>query len=214
MTLRSIALTLLALLPACRKPEPAKQEVEKPRQPEISQPTAKKLTIAESGMVASLIDPAKLATLGDRATNPRIMKIMAILVTAKTSGKNPETIVNGAVEKIGWENTDRGRLTANAILRNLEILEKLGSTTPEDLAELKKGRSPIVRLGPYAGDFVSVDHVIPRAIVPELDNVVANLELMPLKMNQSKNDKVGDRQRSLAQKLHAAGLLENPEKVR
>jgi hypothetical protein len=40
-----------------------------------------------------------------------------------------------------------------------------------------------------------------------LDNVIANLEFMPLKMNRSKNDKVGERQLSLARKLHAAGLL-------
>ena len=32
----------------------------------------------------------------------------------------------------------------------------------------------------YAGDQLSVDHIIPRAVVPELDNVIANLELMPL----------------------------------
>lgn len=46
-----------------------------------------------------------------------------------------------------------------------------------------------------------------RAVVPELDNVIANLELMPLRMNESKNDKIGERQRSYAQKLHAAALL-------
>ena len=29
--------------------------------------------------------------------------------------------------------------------------------------------------------------IIPRAVVPELDNVIANLELMPLRMNESKS---------------------------
>jgi hypothetical protein len=29
-----------------------------------------------------------------------------------------------------------------------------------------------------------VDHIIPRAVVPELDNVIANLELMPLHLNE------------------------------
>ena len=212
MTLRSISLILLALSSvACRKPEPRRQEVEKPRQPEIVQPAAKKPTFVESAQVASLIDPAKLATLKSRGSNPRIFKITAILYAAKTSGKNPETIVNGAVTQIGWENTDKGRLTADAILRNLEILEKLGSTTPEDLAELKKGRSPTVRTGPSTGDIVSVDHIIPRAIVPELDNVIANLELMPLRANQSKGDSIGPKQRDLARQLHGAGLLKNPE---
>lgn len=42
---------------------------------------------------------------------------------------------------------------------------------------------------------LSVDHIIPRAVVPELENVIANLELMPLRLNESMNAKIGDRQR-------------------
>lgn len=213
--LRSLALILLAILPSCRKPEPARQEIEKPRPPEIVQPAAaKKPTFAESAQIASLIDPAKLATLKDRGANPRILKIVAILFQAKTNGKNPVEITNQAIEKIGWDGTDKGRMTAAAILLNLEILEKLGSTKPEDIAELRRGRSPTVRLGPSIGDIVSVDHIIPRAIAPELDNVIANLELMPLKLNQSKNDSIGGKQRDLARQLHVAGLFADPSKVR
>ncbi len=52
-----------------------------------------------------------------------------------------------------------------------------------------------------------MDHIIPRAVCPELDNVIANLELMPLRMNESKNAKVGERQLSLAKTFRAAGLL-------
>jgi hypothetical protein len=37
--------------------------------------------------------------------------------------------------------------------------------------------------------------------------VIANIELMPLRMNESKNDKIGPRQLALAKKLHSAGLL-------
>ena len=37
--------------------------------------------------------------------------------------------------------------------------------------------------------------------------MIANLELMPLRMNESKNDKIGARQLDLAKKLHSAGLL-------
>ena len=72
---------------------------------------------------------------------------------------------------------------------------------------MRRGKSPTVMKGPYKGDQLSVDHIIPRAVCPELDNVIANLELMPLRMNESKNDKIGDRQLSLAQKFHQAGLL-------
>ena len=72
---------------------------------------------------------------------------------------------------------------------------------------MRRGKAPTVRRGPYAGDQLSVDHIIPRAVCPELDNVIANLELMPTRMNSSKRDKIGARQLDLAKKLHAAGLL-------
>jgi len=52
-----------------------------------------------------------------------------------------------------------------------------------------------------------VDHIVPRAGVPELDNVIDNLKLTPLRMNESKNDKIGDRQRDMAKKSYQAGLL-------
>ena len=55
---------------------------------------------------------------------------------------------------------------------------------------------------------------IPRTIIfllfpfrPELDNVIANLELMPLRLNERKNAKTGSRQRDLANKFYQAGLL-------
>lgn len=75
------------------------------------------------------------------------------------------------------------------------------------MAELRRGNAATVRRGPYAGEQLSVDHVIPRAIVPELDNVIANLELMPQRMNSRKGASVTGRQRDLARKLYEAGLL-------
>lgn len=40
-----------------------------------------------------------------------------------------------------------------------------------------------------------------------LNNVIANLELMPGKLNSSKGDNIGDRQRAYARKFQAAGVL-------
>ena len=60
---------------------------------------------------------------------------------------------------------------------------------------------PVFRHGLAA----TTDSPEPLAIWP--GNVIANLELMPLRMNESKNDKVGARQLDLARKLNAAGLL-------
>jgi hypothetical protein len=42
--------------------------------------------------------------------------------------------------------------------------------------------------------------------VPELDNVIANLELLPLALNQRKNSKIGDRQRDLTGQLLSTSI--------
>jgi hypothetical protein len=160
-----------------------------------------------ANLIQSLIEPAKLATLGERGANPRIQKITVILWQAKQDGQDPAKVAEKAVNLIGWGSTEKGRLTAAAMVRNLTILERLGGTTPGDLDDLRRGKTAEVRRGPYAGEIISVDHIIPRAVAPELDNVIANLELMPLSLNKEKKDKVGDRQVSLARQLHAAGLL-------
>lgn len=158
-------------------------------------------------LIQSLIDPAKLATLGDRGANPRIQKVTVILWEAKLQGHDPAVVAGNAVKLIGWNGTAKGDLTAAAMVRNVVILERLGSITEEDIHAMKRGKAPIVRRGPYVGEIVSVDHIIPRSVAPELDNVIANLELMPLSVNQKKGNKVGDRQVSLAKSLHNAGIL-------
>jgi hypothetical protein len=71
---------------------------------------------------------------------------------------------------------------------------------------MRRGRAPTVTRGPYAGDELSVDHIIPLAVMPQLDHVIANLELMPLRMNRRKGDKMDQRQRALESQLRKAGL--------
>ena len=67
--------------------------------------------------------------------------------------------------------------------RNPEIATKLGCTDDQGMADMRSGQSPTIRIGPYSGDELSVDHIIPRSIHPEFDCVLANLELMPLSLN-------------------------------
>ncbi len=157
--------------------------------------------------LASLIDPAKLATLGPRGANPRVQKAVYWLAQARREGQKPAQVLDRAVARAGLTNALAAKLTKEALLRNLDIAQKLGALDPEGLAEMRRGKAPTVRRGPYQGDQLSVDHIIPRAVCPELDNVIANLELMPQRMNAQKNAKVGARQRALAQKLCEAGLL-------
>jgi hypothetical protein len=157
--------------------------------------------------IASLIDPAKLATLGKRGANTRVQKAVYWLEAARKQGEKPAKVLDRAVALAGYKHSDAATLTKDALLRNLDIAEKLGCLDDAGLTEMKRGKAATVRKGPYNGDQLSVDHIVSRAVVPELDNVIANLELMPLRMNESKNDRVGARQTDLARKFNKAGLL-------
>lgn len=156
--------------------------------------------------VSSLVDPAKLSTLGERGANPRVQKYVARLAQAEMDHFSADTIAVEALRMAGMRN-EAARLTAKMMVRNLKIAERLGCLNQAGLEEMRKGRSPTVRKGPYKGQELSVDHIIPVAVAPELDKVIANLELLPLKMNQTKSNRIGDRQLSLAHDLFEAGLL-------
>ena len=160
-----------------------------------------------AGQIASLIQPSKLATLGERKANPRVQKVVYWLSVARTEGRDVAVVAASAVAKAGYPTKLAAQLTVDAMLRNLDIAGKLGCLDKAGLKEMRQGKAPTVMKGPFKGDQLSVDHIIPRAVCPELDNVIANLELMPLRMNESKNARIGDRQRDMARKFHQAGLL-------
>jgi hypothetical protein len=44
-------------------------------------------------------------------------------------------------------------------------------------------------------------------VAPQLDHVIANLELMPLRMNIGKRDKMGQRQLDQVARLRSGGLF-------
>jgi hypothetical protein len=84
-----------------------------------------------------------------------------------------------------------------------------GQEAAEVLATVKRSHLPwLARAkGPYKGEIATGDHIIPRSICTELDNVLINLEFMPETLNQNKGAKVGDRQVQLARKWAKAGVL-------
>lgn len=157
--------------------------------------------------IATLIAPEKLVTLKPGAANQRLQKAVALLEKARIAGESVERTAQLAVARAGYTNREAATLTAQSLTRNHEIARKLGCLTASGLSEMRRGHSPTITLGPYMDQELSVDHIIPKALVPELDRVVANLELLPLRVNQRKSDLVGDRQLSLARKLHEARLL-------
>ena len=97
-----------------------------------------------------LIDPAKLATLGQRGANPRIQKAVAILADAQADGAKPAEVARRAVERAGYTG-GAAELTTAALLRNLDIAGKLGCLDSTNLAAMRRGNSPTARAGPYAG---------------------------------------------------------------
>jgi hypothetical protein len=157
--------------------------------------------------IAPLIDPAKLATLGSRGANPRVQKYVYWFEMARRDKAAPGGVIDLALRSVGMTNVDAAELTRAAMLRNLKIADRLGCLDAEGMEEMRHGKAGTVRRGPYMDDQLSVDHIIPRSVCPELDNMIANLELMPSRMNAKKNSKVGQRQRDLAEKLYRAGLL-------
>jgi len=158
--------------------------------------------------LVALCDPAKIATLqSERGANPRIRKIAYWLEVARLNGHSPDAEMAATMDAIGWGGTLKGQLTAAAMARNRTIAERLGCLDAEGMELLRRGRAPTIKRGPYAGEKLTVDHIIPRAVAPTLDKVLANLELMPHSLNIRKGAKVGQRQIDLANKLLEAGLL-------
>lgn len=157
--------------------------------------------------IAALTDPAKLATLsGERAANPRLLKCVYWLNEARARGRSADSVIDDA-QAVTHSTGAKAALVKDELLRNLEIAEKLGCLTDDNLWKLRRGHSPTVTLGPYAGEPAEVDHIIPIALAPELGKEFANLELLPRSVNRKKGAKMGQRQRDYAQKFRDAGLI-------
>ena len=168
------------------------------------------LLIAETSAsaLASLTDPAKLATLkGERAANPRLQKCVYWLAYAEEQGEKPEAVLDESAKLNKTEGTPYSGFVRWGLLENLKIAKELGLLTPEGMAELKRGKSATITKGQYAGQEAEADHVIPRAVCPELQNQVMNLELLPASLNRAKSDKVTDRAKVFAKELYDAKLL-------
>ena len=141
-------------------------------------------------------------------------KIAYWLEVARREGPDPRAEMDAVMVAVGWGGTAKGHLTALAMVRNRVIAERLGCLDADGMERMRRGASPIVTRGPYAGEKLTVDHIIPRAVAPSLDLVLANLELMPQSVNSRKGAKIGQRQIDLANKLHAAGLLSDMDRQR
>ena len=158
--------------------------------------------------IASLTDPAKLATLkGERQASSNLQKCVYWLAYAEGQGEKPEAVLDESAKLNKTAGTPYAGFVSWGLLENLKIAKELGLLTPEGMAELKRGKSATITKGQYSGQKAEADGVIPVALCPELQNQVMNLELLPALLIRSKNDKVTDRAKVFAKELYEAKLL-------
>ena len=170
--------------------------------------TGSQVTAEFVNFLAPLIDPAKLDTLkGKRAATPRLRKACYWLQMAHISGFDAGEMIDQAHAQTGPHEPKRAKAQRDSLIRNRVILERLGCIDEAGMIKLRKGNAPTITKGPYAGEIVTGDHIIPRSVCPELDNALYNLEMMPLTLNQRKSAKIGQRQIDLAKRWNADGLL-------
>lgn len=165
--------------------------------------------------IANLSDPAKLEKLGNRGANPRLNKTVYWLDEARRRFLGPDMTISLA-QTINGTGGKQAELTRKSLLRNLKIAHELGLLTDANRDKLRRGHAGIITLGPYAGETVEIDHIVPFSLAPELGNNLANLEMIPRTINRRKLDHVGQRQLEQAEVFLQAGLLsrQSYEKVK
>ena len=52
-----------------------------------------------------------------------------------------------------------------SLIRKRIILERLGGIDEAGIIKLREGNAPTITKDPYAGEFVTGDHIIPRALI-------------------------------------------------
>lgn len=157
--------------------------------------------------IANLIDPAKLATLRNRAVNLRLKKVVALLEDARRAGGNVTMVVSNAVRIAGYTNVPQSSVARGTLAHNHELAGGFGVLTDEGLADLRRGLSPTITQGRHKGDKLSVDQCIPIAAAPELENVIANLELVPEKKDEAKSGTIGVKEMGFAKVFVQVGLM-------
>ena len=116
-------------------------------------------------------------------------------------------MIDTAQEAAGYAGTQGAKADKLAITWSHQKLEEFGCFKPAGLTELRKGGSPTISKGEHAGTDIALDHVLPRAVVPELAARFYNLEAIPAKENLAKSAKIGKRELNLARRWKRDGLL-------
>lgn len=157
--------------------------------------------------IATLTDPAKLAALkGDRAANDRLHKILAVLEQGRRNFLLPSQIIDEA-QKITGDPPDHAAMVKEMLLLNFELCGRSAIFTPDNLARMSRGESPLVPSGTFIGQRYEVDQIIPVYMFPKLRNELANLIYLPRTQNRRKSDDIKQRAIDHGTKLVTAKIL-------
>lgn len=167
-----------------------------------------RLPVSRQERISRLLDPRLANSGGKRSANPRINKLNFELLSAEAEGRRSNYLIEKALRTHGISETPQGRILRHRLSDNLRILKKAGSTTPEDLAALRLGRSPVIRNGPFLGQPFHVDHILPLKHTPHLGNEYGNLRYLPASQNLLKGASLADSfSLETAQDFRSAGKL-------
>lgn len=159
-------------------------------------------------ILAPLLDQARIATLkGDRPINTRTYKVHYWLEISHRAGGDVPAMLEAAQAVTGDKDSPARRTDRASLIWSRRKLEAFGCFTPEGLAKLRRGGSPVITEGEHTGDKVALDHVLPRAVVPELDACFYNLEILASKVNGRKSDTITEREVAIARRWRKQGLL-------
>ena len=88
------------------------------------------------------------------------------LAYAEEQGSKPEGVLDEAAKLNKTEGTPYAGFVSWGLLENLKIAKELGLLTPENMAELRRGKSARITKGEHAGEEAEADQTIPRSVCP------------------------------------------------
>ena len=158
--------------------------------------------------LAYLIDWERLdAITRKRGATPSLRKACYRLEIAKRAGIAIGDLIEGSHRRNGVTGTERARAVTISLEQNHMILSMMGCFDDTGLAKLEDGKAPTITLGDQTGEMATVDHVLPRSVVPELDNRLYNLRFLAESLNQAKGASISPDNLALAESWYRIGLL-------
>jgi hypothetical protein len=158
-------------------------------------------------VIRPLCDPAKLVTLGERAANPRVHKLLCHLHELEASGGSVAKAVGAALpQQVSVAAGYAPQFAKEQILTTYKAAKDMGVF--DDVANLQKmrrGLSPTILKGPAAGQLVHVDHIIPLKHAPELGNNFANLRYSTASVNTARGAALDSDALNLSNRLQSTG---------